>query len=58
MNEVLKNQVAVEIAKLARAIKELQQLSEEGTLTAGNVVSPLIKIENLSKRIRHNLPQF
>ena len=58
MQTIQDNQVAIEVAKIARIARELEALSEQGTLTAGNSRIELIKIENLVKRIRRELPQF
>tara|TARA_R110001606_G_C14884060_1_gene591716 strand:- start:294 stop:479 length:186 start_codon:yes stop_codon:yes gene_type:complete len=52
------NSVAIEVSKIARIVKELEDGVEQGTLTAGNSRVNLIKIENLIKRINRELPQF
>ena len=57
-NTELDNSVAIEVSKIARIVKELEDSAEQGTLTAGNSRLPFIKIENLIKRINRELPQF
>jgi ClpP class serine protease len=58
MDQTLENQVVIELGKIARAVQAMQDLADQGELNAGNSKDYLVKIENLSKRIRQNLPQF
>tara|TARA_R110000822_G_scaffold262282_1_gene386669 strand:- start:2954 stop:3130 length:177 start_codon:yes stop_codon:yes gene_type:complete len=52
------NQLAIEIREIVHIARELENNSEQGTLTAGNSRLPFIKIENLIKSVRRELPQF
>ena len=58
MRTINKELVAEEVATLADIVRELEALSEQGTLTGGTARLPLIKIENIVKAMRRELPQF
>ena len=59
MNETLENQIAIEIRKIAAEVKALEEsIGQPWALEAGRVNWHLMKIENLCKRIRREVPQF
>tara|TARA_R110000803_G_scaffold148458_2_gene213892 strand:+ start:1043 stop:1234 length:192 start_codon:yes stop_codon:yes gene_type:complete len=58
MSHKLEKEIGIEIKKIKAEVRALEFMLEQNDLTAGKVHRYLNVIENLSKRIRRNTPQF